>query len=602
MASEITLPSDKTAIRALGRMPFLERRELSAVAPLAERTALNALHRLESAGLAFSVKHSLNERARMKRWYLTARGIVRFSEIEDMETRDALRRFPLSAEWRRSLLRRMATVAACYRIALDTCAPSQGILAWRWERSGPLDAVMTLPDRRTLGIARFGSALSKRGMYSRLGSLAEMNRRNHLFAALVVVPGPIEAHGVLEWMRGKALNLSVCEEGQVRNGAPGDAIWRSHVYRPDISFPLRAVIRSVLKRSLPPASSTGRRASMPRDDAVRLGGHDLVSCDLVEPAATMLGLLTDWPLMRQSDISRFLGISPGRIRAGAAQLRRLGLVVALRNGSTGEQRSEKRTQLALSRDGLRHLAWRDRTRLSDLKKFWSVSADPGGATDLNAPDLKVTGTKLRVLARELNHTSGVHRFISCLAACCRSSRDWELVQALPPHRWERWFRHSNRRYGIRPDATVRLAWRGHSLSLLLEYEERAVKPVRMRERLSRYRSYFGALETQRDFDGRSVVAVVFPDRATASRFAAFASREISKTKRSAKGIPLLVGNAEAFDAQGVLTRCWMIPSNLSLGLVRPETLLSDGSRHRRAYMKDGLSRGRTGSDAETACE
>ena len=67
----------------------------------------------------------------------------------------------------------------------------------------------------------------------------------------------------------------------------------------------------------------------------------------------------------------------------------------------------------------------------------------------------------------------------------------------------------------------------------------------MRERLSRYRSYFGALETQRDFDGSSMVAVVFPERATASRFAALASREISKTKPSAAGIPLLVGSAEA---------------------------------------------------------
>ena len=440
---------------------------------------------------------------------------------------------------------------------------------------------MTLPDGHTLGIARFGAALSRRGMFSRLGSIAEMNRRNHLFAALVVVPGPIEAHIVLEWMRGKALNLSVCEESHVRNGAPGDAIWRSHGYRPDTAFPLKAVIRSALKRSLPPASRAVRRASMPRDEAVSSGGPDLVSCSLVEPAVSMLDMLADWPLMRQSDMSRFLGLSPGRIRSGTAQLGRLGLVVALRTGRTSEQGNEKGIRLALSPDGLRHLAWRDRTRLSDLNRFWSVSADPGDASESRAPDFEVTGTKLRVLVRELRHTSGVHRFISELAACCRSSRDWELVQALPPHRWERWFRHNNRRYGIRPDATVRLAWRGQDLPLLLEYEERAVKPVRMRERLLRYRSYFAALETQRDFDGSSMVAVVFPERATASRFAALASREISTTKRSAKEIPLLVGNAEAFDAKGVFSRCWLLPSNLNLGPVKPEYLLKEALRPKR---------------------
>lgn len=492
-----------------------------------------------------------------------------------MATVDALKRFPLSTEWRRSLLRRMATVATCYRIALDACLPSEGMTAWRWERAGPLDAVMTLSYGRTLGIARFGRALSRRGMFSRLGSLVEMNRSNHLFSALVVVPAPIEAHGVLEWMRGKALDLSVCVEGQVLNGAPGDATWRSHVYRPDTAFPLSAVIRSALKRSPPPAPPAARRASMPRDGAVGPGGPDLISCNLIEPAASMLDLLADWPLMRQSDMSRFLGISQGRIRAGAVQLGKLGLVVALRFHDTRERRSGQETRLALSADGLRHLSWRDRTRLSDLNRFWSVSADPSGASESNVLGFVVSGTKLRVLSRELKHTSGVHSFVSGLVASCRGSRDWELVQALPPHRWERWFRHNNRRYGIRPDATVRLAWRGHPVSLLLEYEERAIKPVRMRERLSRYRSYFGALETQRDFDGSSMLAVVFPERAAASRFAAFAAREIFRTKRPATGMPLLVSNAEALNEQGVFSRNWLIPSNLSMGPVKPESFLSE---------------------------
>ena len=576
MSSVRILPSDETAVRALGRMPFLERRELSAAAPLAERTALNALHRLERAGLASSVKHSLNERARMRRWYLTDDGIGTLSELEEIDMHTALRRFPLSAEWRRSLLRRMTTVATCYRIALDACLLAEGSLAWRWERSGPLDALMTLPDGRTLAIARFGAVLPRRGRVSRLATMLEMNRRNHLFAALVVVPGPIEAHGILEWMRGKSLNLSVCEEEQVRNGAPGNAIWRSHVYRPDIAFSLRAVVRSALKRPVPPAPPAARRASMPDDNAASSGGLNVVSCRLVEPGASMLDLLADWPLMRQSDMSRFLGIGPGRIRVGAAQLRRLGLVAAIRIGGTPEQRSENGTRLALSPDGLRHLAWRDRTRLSDLNRFWSVNADPDGTPELHIADYEVRGSKLRVLARELKHTDGVHRFVSRLAASCRRSKDWELAQTLPPHRWERWFRHNNRRHGIRPDATVRLAWRRHGLSMLLEYEERAIKPVRMRERLSRCRSYFAALETQRDFEGNSMVAVVFPEKATASRFAALASREIAQVKRSASGIPLLVGSAEAFDLNGVLSRSWLAPSNLNLGLVRLDSLLTGG--------------------------
>ena len=123
--------------------------------------------------------------------------------FEDGTIEEVLRRFPLSAEWQRSLLRRMEAVATCYRIARDAAGPYEGRMWWRWERSGPLDAVMTLPDGCSLGIARFGSALPRRGMFSRLGSLLEMYRRNLLFGVLVVAPGPIEVHSIPRMDAGK---------------------------------------------------------------------------------------------------------------------------------------------------------------------------------------------------------------------------------------------------------------------------------------------------------------------------------------------------------------------------------------------------------------
>ena len=122
MPAIATRNSDKVAIRALGCMPFLERRELASVSSVPERTALNALHRLKKGGLVDAVKHSLHERSRMQRWYLTPSGIEKFGELEGLTPDEALRRFPLSAEWRRLLLRRMETVATCYRIALDASA------------------------------------------------------------------------------------------------------------------------------------------------------------------------------------------------------------------------------------------------------------------------------------------------------------------------------------------------------------------------------------------------------------------------------------------------------------------------------------------------
>ncbi len=576
MASAPAYSSDDLTIRALARMPFLERRELAAVASLAERTALNALHRLERAGFVSSVKHSLNERSRMRRWHLKRKGMERLAELERIDIDDALRRFPLSTEWRRSLLRRMDTVAILYRIARDASMRYEGRLMWRWERSGPLDALMILPDGRTIGMARFGSALPRRGMFSRLGSLLEMNRRNFLFAALTVVPGPIEAHGILEWMRGKTLNLSVSEEEAVLNGAPGDALWRSHFYRPDAAFPLRGVIEGTVKRLPPAASPRPKRVSMPHD-AVNGSAGDLVSCNLVEPAARMLDVLADWPLMRETDMSNFLGISPERIRAGAAQLTRLGLAARFRVGTTPEVRRENGARMALSVDGLRHLAWRDRTRFSDLVKFWAVHANSEGDAGLGIEGFYVRGSKLRVLARELRHTDGVYRFLSLLATECRQSDDWELLEALPPHRWERWFRYNNRRGGVRPDATGLLDFRGRELPLLLEYEERATTPDYMKGRLLRYRNYYGVLDTQRDFCRRPVLLLVFMDAAAAGRLASFAARNFGGRSDGTWKVPMLVSSIEIMKQNGVLGDCWLSPSRLKGGLVRLEKAIGIGS-------------------------
>ncbi len=575
MAVDVTQSSDEVAIRALGRMPFLERRELASVSSLAERTALNALHRLEMSGLTDTIRHSLNERSRLQRWYLTPRGIGKFAELEELELDEALRLFPLSAEWRRSLLRRIETLATCYRIALDASLPYCGRLSWRWERSGPLDAFMTLPDGRAFGMARFGPTLPRRSTYSRLGSLLELHRRNTLFAALLLVPGPIEAHGILDRMKGEVFDLSIAVEGDVRSMKPGDAIWRSPIYRPDAAFPIEGVIRSTVRRPAAPPDAPPRRISMPRGRA--RGGKvdpDLISCNLVRPATRMLDALADWPLMHLSDLSKLLGIGAERARAARAQLSRSGLIVGLSFGKTATERRENETRLALSLHGLRYLARRDRTRLSDLKAYWEVSPDKSGDHAVGLTNHRIAGSKLRVLARELKHTSGVHRFISALAAECRIEGEWELAEILPPHRWERWFHYNNRRYGLKPDATGQLVWRGRTFSLLLEYEARAIKPAHMDEKLLRYRRYFGALETQRDFQGGSMVAIVFPDTAAASRFSAFASRQTGKNRRSGADTPLLVGNMTGLVAEGVLGRCWLIPSALSAGLVNLQTAMN----------------------------
>lgn len=175
---------------------------------------------------------------------------------------------------------------------------------------------------------------------------------------------------------------------------------------------------------------------------------------------------------------------------------------------------------------------------------------------------RLDGSKLRVLARELRHTDGVSGFVGTLAAACRRDGEWRLRQALPPHRWERWFRYDTGWRSVRPDATIELAHRGRRLPFLLEYEQRAIKPGTMEAKLLRYRRYFGAADTRADFDGRRPTALfVFADEAAASRFCALAARTLRNP------LHLLVSSVDVLTETGPLDRAWRSPWSLQQGYV-----------------------------------
>ena len=154
-------------------------------------------------------------------------------------------------------------------------------------------------------------------------------------------------------------------------------------------------------------------------------------------------------------------------------------------------------RLVLTDDGLRLVAWRDRTTLSDLTRGWSISHgnEPDSKTKSFIEGYSIRGTKLRVAARELGHTDALQEVACLLLESCSDDPEWELRQILPTHRWERWFYYNNQRYGIRPDATALVRHAGREVALLIEYEQRAMTPKRMLEKVTRYTRYFGALDT-----------------------------------------------------------------------------------------------------------
>ena len=114
--------STNETLAALAQMPFLDSIELAAVAGLPERTAREALRRLDEHGCVGMVRHARPDGFRVRRWYLTPRGIAELARSrlagEDPEALIASNDL-LSAQGRRYLLRRLDAATVLYRVAQD---------------------------------------------------------------------------------------------------------------------------------------------------------------------------------------------------------------------------------------------------------------------------------------------------------------------------------------------------------------------------------------------------------------------------------------------------------------------------------------------------
>lgn len=71
----ISFSTDET-LAALAQKPFLSSIELATVAGLPERTAREALRRADENGCIGMVRHARPDGFRVRRWYLTPRGIT----------------------------------------------------------------------------------------------------------------------------------------------------------------------------------------------------------------------------------------------------------------------------------------------------------------------------------------------------------------------------------------------------------------------------------------------------------------------------------------------------------------------------------------------
>ena len=567
--------TDET-LAALAQMPFLDSIELAAVAGLPERTAREALRRLYEHGCVGMVRHARTDGFRVRRWYLTPRGIAELARSriagEDPEALIVSNDL-LSAQGRRYLLRRLDAAAVLYRVAQDMATAigdGEGLrFTWRWERQGVLDAVLQLPDGRTAAISRIGSTHTGETVGRRLRTLRNMHDEGAIHTTMLLVPGVTDLERALNYAYEQNIyGMFVATETEVLSLLPGSRLWHTSDRGPLSS---REALDGMPASDMPDTKRPEHRRTMPSETLdADTDEQDGAAAELSVPERTLLRLLHDWPFARVSQLQRMTGISAGHLGRAKGRLSRTGLTHHLRIGRTPKQRRDNETRVVLSAAGLRYLSRVDRSREHTMRKHWLVEPHESGDETYRIPGFQVVGTKTRALLRERRHTDGVYDFVSLLMASCRESRVWDLVQALPAHRWERWYRYGTRGRGrfrgfkraIRPDATIILEHPDRPFtSFVLEFERRARNPSNIAPKIARYRTYYAADNTGHDFpDGRPTVLFVFERREHAAGFARYAATE------RGRALPLLVSSLEDLQSAGSVFRdCWLHPWRLDAG-------------------------------------
>ncbi len=534
-----------SALRTLAAMPFLDYLELAAVSDMAESTARQVLGQLRRKGLADFIRHASTLTDTTRRWYVTQQGLNTLASETGTGIDRLLRTHPASAHWRRILLARLDAVAVVYRLA-SAVADAVGPPRFRWYRAAPLDAAMTLPDGRTVGVIRQGPTADRTSFSDRVRRLMdpEQSRPRALLALMPDEPRLRQARRQLARYPGP---VYLALERDAARLSEDDRVWHA------TSAPARLSLGEVFAHLRPggtlPWERPTSRLSLP-DDA-DLSDIDDDAADHLLPAALkpaekrMLDCLADWPLINIEDLSGILGLSDSRTWRLAARLGRLGLVTPVR--LAGQRR------FALSDGGLALLARRDRASVGAAVRRWSVEPmddeSPSSWRDL-------PGARSRPLARTIEHTQAVHRFMAALERQAKGTKGYRVVQVAPPHHAVRYFRYGGSLRSVHPDGFGVVQTGSKTFPFFLEYERRAANPSTMASRLAPYLRYYSSNWPLEDHGHRPMVLIVFDDPLAEANFLGVARREM---ERARVGVPLWVSHRERLEKMGPLGKAWRNP-------------------------------------------
>ena len=554
-------------LRMLAQAPFLDRLELAAVTGWSRGAVYAGVERLEQGGLVDSISHAAELTPPARRYCPTAEGVETLAEVNGETMDGLLRRYPVSAQWRRILLERLDALASLYRLAasvagidqptglrLYRAAPLDAVAViyrlasvisgiafpgrFRWYRALPLDAGLTLPDGRTVGILRQGPTADRTAFAKRLWRLAQGPLPG---AVLVLASDGVRLRHARSLLARSPVSALLALERDAALAGADVPVWRPT--SGNASLDLGYVLERLRPGGELPEEDPPAKASLPGDLAADAARALSV---LLRPAEKrVLDMLAGWPWTLQKDLAGLLGVSESRVSRLVPPLEGLGL--AVRSPAAGGR-------LSLTDTGLAFLARRDRASVGLARRRWSVNpVDAARPMDWR----NVSGGRSRQLLRNLDHTAAVHGFLASLARQARA-RGWEVAQLDPPHRASRHFRHGGALRAVNPDAFGLLRRGPAAWAFFLEWERRAVRPVTMAARLAPYLRYYASHRPTDDHGTRPAVLVVFDDDIAATHFLMLAEREMA---RAGVNVPLWVSHREAIDALGPLGNAWLRPGS-----------------------------------------
>ena len=530
-------------LRALASMPFLDRLEMVAVTGWSRGPVYEAAAKLESEGFCASALHATDILPPARRFHLTAAGLRRLADEEGVSPDELARSRPVSTQWRRSLMERMDALAAVYHVA-SIVSNVEYPIDFRWYRAMPMDAAMTLPDGRTIGVVRQGLTADRSGFAKRVWRMRDEPMPG---VVLMLMADDVRLRHARRLLATTQVPALFALEREAVLSKAADRIWSPSAV--SASLDLRYVLDRLSPGGGLPVEPEPQRADFPADIAVEGPEWDIsdpmLPFMLKSAEKRALDLISDWPWITLGDLAGLLGVSPQR----ASQL-----VNPLEGFDLAERPRDAGGRLAAADRGLVLLARRDRTSVGLAKKRWSVALQ-----DADAPlDWRnVSGSRSRQLHRNIEHTAAVHSFLGALTAQA-PLLGWEIVQLDPPRRASRHFRHDDRMRAVNPDAFGVLRRGDATWAFFLEWERRAVRPSTMSDRLAPYLRYYSSHRPTDDHGTRPSVLIVFDNEIAQTHFLRVAREEM---RAEGTAVPLWVSHSEAVEALGPLGRAWRAPGD-----------------------------------------